>query len=218
MDARLEMEIAGLDEFLRDYPLMAIRPSGGNDLVLKGRFDFRANAGTQGEITDSFVLTIRIPRDFPKCLPTVVETGGRIPRTGTFHVNADGTLCLGSPLRLLLQLAKNPTLPGFADLCLVPYLFAISHKLQHGGALLFDELAHGSPGMLADYVELFGLKNSAQAKSALTALGMKKRIANKRLCPCGCGIRLGKCKFNRRLAEFRVLAPRSWYKKQRQFL
>ncbi len=171
---------------------------------------FGAYHAKEGEIHDSFALQIDVPKAFPKDLPKVRETEGRIPQTGDYHVNQDDrTLCLGSPLSLLLKISKSPTLSGFAENCLVPYLFAISRKLKSGGSLPFGELAHGSKGMLADYIHLFGLKRPEQARYAFQLLGMKKRRANKLLCPCGCGIHLGRCKFN----EFRSLASRSWFRR-----
>ena len=80
----------GLRDFLRDYPLMAIRPSAEGHLRLKGRFVFVAHHAKEGEIQDSFTLQIDLPKAFPKDLPKVRETEGRIPRTGDYHVNPDG--------------------------------------------------------------------------------------------------------------------------------
>ena len=145
----------------------------------------------------------------------MTETGGRIPRTGEYHVNpTDNTLCLGSPLSLRLKLSKKPTLVGFSENCLVPYLFAVSYKLKNGGPLPFGELAHGEDGLIADYLQLFGLKTKKQLNCTFRLLGMKKRLANKFLCPCGCGIRLGRCQYNFRLREFRKVASRTWFKSQ----
>lgn len=207
------VETPGLREFLRDYPQMAIRPSAGHSLRLKGQFVFAAHHPKEGDIRDSFALEMIVPNGFPKELPRVTETGGRIPRTGEYHVNPmDSTLCLGSPLSLLIKLSKQPTLEGFAGNCLVPYLFAISHKLKNGGPLPFGELAHGVDGLFADYLLLFGLKTRDQLIYAFKLLGMKKRRANKLLCPCGCGIRLGRCKYNFRLREFRKVASRTWFR------
>jgi len=208
----LATETPGLREFLRDYPLMAIRPSAGVHLRLKGHFVFVAHHAKEREIKDSFALQIDVPKAFPRDLPKVTETDGRIPRTGDFHVNPDGTLCLGSPLSLLLKISKSPSPSGFAENCLVPYLFAVSHKLKFGGPLAFGELAHGSRGLLADYSSLFGLEHPERARYALQLLGMKKRRANKLPCPCGCGIRLGRCSFNARLRQFRALASRTWFR------
>jgi len=205
--------IPGLREFLWDNPQMVLRPSAGDGSLLKGRFAFRAASKGKGEITDNYELRIFVPRQFPRCLPQVTETAGKIPRNGQYHVNpSDDSLCLGSPIRLMLKLSRAPTLPGFAELCLIPYLFAMSHKLRCGGPFLFDELQHGTKGILIDYADLFGLKTPERARYALNLLGMKKRRANKKPCPCGCGKRLGKCKLNARLRQFRQLASRSWFR------
>ena len=114
--------IPGLSAFVRDYPLMSVRPSSGETLLLQGRFAFTARSENHGPITDRYALSIDVPRQFPKTLPRITETEQKIPRNGDFHVNPDGTLCLGSPLRLLVKLASDPTLTGFTDRCLIPYL------------------------------------------------------------------------------------------------
>lgn len=202
----------GLHEFLCFYPEMAIRPVADDRLHLEGQFGFTAQTVEHGQIADSYHLHVSVPPGFPRELPVVHELGNRIPRNGLYHANADGSLCLGSRLRVLSKLSKSPTLLGFADRCMIPYLFAVSHKLKHGGALPFGELAHGSAGELADYADLLGLKTAEQAKTAIQYLSMKEREANKLPCPCGCGHRLGKCRFNGRMREFRQLAARSWFR------
>jgi len=201
-----------LELFLRRYPRMTLLPVTGEGVVFEGEFQFAARACNHPEISDAYHLRIGVPADFPAALPTIEELDRRIPRNGDFHVNPDGSLCLGSPLRLLLKLSKEPTLPGYASYCLVPYLYAISHKLQFGGRLPFHELDHGRPGEIADYVELFGLQRPEQAEGAIRLLGIKKRIANKWLCPCECGRPTGKCVFNKKLAKMRRLASRSWFR------
>ena len=109
-------------------------------------------------------------------------------------------------------LGSISTLDGYAENCLVPYLFAISRKLKTGGPLPFGELDHGVDGLFADYMQLLGLKSREQLVYAFRLLGMKKRRANKLPCPCGCGIRLGRCKYNFRLREFRKVASRTWFR------
>ena len=140
------------------------------------------------------------------------EICGKIPRNGKFHVNPDGTLCLGSPLRLLWKINSAPSLTGFIDTCLVPYLYAVSYKLKHGGDFVFGELDHGVQGIVEDYSVILGLKEREQIKRAIQLLGMKKRIANKKPCPCGCGKRLGICPFHKKLNEFRQKIPVAWFK------
>jgi hypothetical protein len=191
---------------------MTLLPVVGKGVVIEGQFQFVATAGDHPEVSDAYRLRIAVPADFPAALPSVTELDLKIPRNGDFHVNPDGSLCLGSPLRLLLKLSKEPALPGYASRCLVPYLYAISHKLRFGGRLPFDELKHGRPGEIEDYVELLGLKRADQAERAIRLLGMKKRIANKAACPCECGQRVGKCVFNKKLHKMRRLTSRSWFR------
>ena len=204
--------VPGLELFLRQYPRMTLLPVVGKGVVIEGGFQFVATAGGHPEVSDVYCLRIGVPADFPAALPSVVELDHKIPRNGDFHVNPDGSLCLGSPLRLLLKLSKEPTLPGYASHCVVPYLYAISHKLRFGGQLPFNELKHGRPGEIEDYVELFGLKQAEQAEQAIRLLGIKKRIANKAACPCECGQLVGKCVFNKKLHNMRRLASRSWFR------
>jgi hypothetical protein len=66
--------------------------------------------------------------------------------------------------------------------------------------------------MLDDYVALFRMKNHHQAIETLLLLGLKKRVANKRGCPCGCGKRLGRCRYNARVREMRRVANLGWFR------
>ena len=202
-----------LSQFLDDYPGMSTAPCSGAGICLRGKFRFKANVSGSDEIeaSDSYKLEIVVPDKFPQALPKVKETGGKIPYDGNFHVNQDGTLCLGSPLRLLKKVHGVQSLSGFADKCLVPYLYAVSCKLIDGGNFVFGELVHGYQGIVDDYSVMLGLKRH-QITQAIQLLGIKKRIANKKPCPCGCGKRLGVCQFHHKLDEFRKMAPVSWFK------
>src|SRR5882672_2817764 len=164
-----------LSQFLTDYPRMTVKPVASSTLVIEGQFCFSARVEGRVEITDSFRLRLEVPEAFPSGLPVVTELDRKIPRTGRYHVNPDGSLCLGSPLRLLLKLSNKPTICGFASDCLIPYLYAISHKLKFGVDLPFSELAHGSPGEFRDYADLLSLKSADQAERTIRLLGMKKR-------------------------------------------
>ncbi len=219
MAAVINHKTFGLEEFLREYRQMDLRPIRGTDLVLEGMFEFCADSPKYGRIGDTFALRLVVPHLFPKQLPIVYELDGRIPQSGCFHVNPlDKSLCLGSPIRLLGTLAPAPTLTTFARNCLIPYLYAVSLKLAHGVAFAFGELPHGSRGELLDYADLFGLKTREQVLAAIGCLGLKKRRANKLTCPCECGRRLGICAFNKRMKKFRQLAERAWFRQLRSKL
>lgn len=201
-----------LNQFLRDYPGMSTVPYTGAGICLRGIFRFKASISGNDEIDDSYKLEIVVPDKFPQALPRVEEIGGKIPRDGNFHTFKNGVLCLGSPLRLLSIVNRFPTLTGFTDKCLVPYLYSVSYKLRHGGNFIFGELAHGSQGLVDDYSVMLGLKEKSQIIRAIQLLGIKKRIANKRFCPCGCRKKLGACPFHHKLNELRKIAPRSWFR------
>ncbi|KJR98706.1 MAG: hypothetical protein VR65_19520 [Desulfobulbaceae bacterium BRH_c16a] len=206
-------KLKGLEEFLENYPGMSVMPLIDGGLCLRGKFKFRATVPGGDEIEDIYRLEIVIPVSFPNDLPSVKETDGKITdEIANGHLFSDGSLCLGSPLRLLKLINDNPNLNNFVNKCLVPYLYAISNKIRNGGGLLFGELDHGNPGITDDYIRLFGLKDHLRLAQTLQLLGLKKRIANKKPCPCGCGQRLGKCGFKNILNDFRKMAPVSWLK------
>jgi len=200
-------------QFIDDYPGMRLWPQPGDVLGLRGDFAFRAQLSGKPVVTDQYELSILVPNVFPRDIPCVREIAERIPADGKHHRNADGTLCLGAPLRLLVNMTKKPTLVGFAENCIIPYLYAMSRNLNEGIPFVFGELEHGVLGELSDYAELLGVKNPAQARMAVHLLGMKERCANKQPCPCGCGQRLGKCEFRLRLSKIRDLAPLNWFRK-----
>jgi len=202
-----------IEEFLEEYPLMSIKPSVDDSIILEGKFWFLVTTDKQETVEDAYQLRVIIPFLFPKVLPSVWELGKRIPRDGNHHVNPDGTLCLGSPLRLLSIIHNDPTVKGFAINCLEPFLFAVTMKLRGREQFEFGELAHGNDGIIADYACLLKLNHPTQVLAAIHLLCLKKRIANKKQCPCGCKRRLGACYFHNRLNKFRNMASPSWFKK-----
>ena len=202
-----------IEQFLLDYPGMSLAPSRSRDLILKGKFAFQAKSKNGPEIIDSFEILISVPTRFPRELPKVTEVANRIPRDGNHHVNPDGTLCIGSPLRLLSLISGKPDIICFAEKCIVSFLYAISNKLESGEDFIFKELDHGTLGIIDDYLDLFKLNTPHQIIETLNLLGLKKRVANKKSCPCQCGSRFGKCASGARINKFRTLAARSCFRK-----
>ena len=203
-----------LDELLRAYPDLRLRPAVGETIRLAGWMAFSADADGLERIDDAYEVEIIVPPGFPRDLPLVKETAGRIPNS--FHTNDDGSLCLGSPVRQHLELSRSPTLPGFVQLCVIPYLYGFSFREKHG-KLPFGELDHGKKGIRNDFAELFGVTNHDAAVRMVQLASMKKRDANKRPCPCASGRRLGKC-HNRRVNELRKQLGRTWFREQHRWL
>ena len=199
-------------EFLKVYDGFSITPSATEAIFLKGKLHFKRTYKNTNEIEDIYELLIKIPTNFPKFIPTVTEVGGKIPRDGTNHINPDDTLCLGSPLRQLITVSINPSLIEFVEILLIPFLYAVSNKLKNNETFIFGELAHGFNGELSDYECLLGVEGKLAVYKVLKALATKKRIANKKICPCGCNTRLGVCKLHNRINPFRKMITKSSFK------
>ena len=207
-----------LEDFLNKNTYMSIKPSNLDGLIVEGKFYFKAKTDEYREVSDFYELRISVKSNFPSSVPIVEEIGYKIPKTEYFHINPSTynySLCLGAPLRLLELLSKEATLNGFVKYCLVPYLYAVSLKIQDGEDLVFNELAHGNEGIFSEYSNIFHLEDEYAIKQVIKMLSLKKRVANKLSCPCNCNKRLGRCKnkLNIKINQFRYFASRSWYNK-----
>jgi hypothetical protein len=118
------------------------------------------------------------------------ETGGGIPTD--YHKLTNGALCLGSRVGLRLQMGGSPSLLRYVERCVIPYLYGYSYSVKHG-APPFGELAHGELGSLQDLAGLLGVEDLSIAFRYCTLAAIKRRRANRHLCPCGSGRRLGRC-------------------------
>lgn len=213
----MSVAMADLRLLLQQQPNLRSRGAVGVDLHLVGEVSFRAQFGGV-EVADVYELDLKVPEKFPKELPVATEVGGRVPRSPDNHVNPDGSLCLGSPLHLLVELSEDATLVGYFKHCLVPYLYALTRHLDGSEPWIFGELEHGDDGLYEDYAKLLGIKSPEQVRKTLKILSLQKRRANRKPCPCGCGRPVGGCRFNRRLAKLRRMAHRSWFREQLESL
>ena len=190
-----------ISEAINRFENLRLVPSKDGDIVLQGVIDFTASANGRRTVSDSYEINLRIPNAYPSELPVVHETGGRIPKD--FHKLEGNALCLGSPFRLWLLTKQNPSLLNFIERVVVPYLYAYSLH-EAGEAMPFGELRHGAAGLVDDIGEMLGATDSKTAAAYVEAIRRKKRIANKRSCPCGSGMRLGRC-HNRRVNALRLV-------------
>jgi hypothetical protein len=117
----------------------------GSDLDLADEFDAESLRESDGpslhsvrnvELVDSdkkrpalrhHLRSIRIGQVVSKKTHTqekVMPHGLKTECDGKHRINPDETLCLGSPLRLMMLVHAEPTLSGFASNCIVPYLYS----------------------------------------------------------------------------------------------
>lgn len=204
----------GVDHLLANYSGLQLLPAATGPLMFAGVVAFDATSKRSNRISDRYEVSIAVPEDFPRALPAVRETAGRVPRT--FHTNPDRTLCLGSPTRLMLALHPDPSLERFVTRCLVPYLYGHSHFERHG-IMPFSELHHGPAGIRQDLLSLYGVRSETAVDDFVRLTALSVRVANKAPCPCGSGRRLGRC-HNVRVNELRRLLGRRWFRSLRRDL
>ena len=148
---------------------------------------------------------------YPEGLPQVFEVGGRIQPVADEHAFPNGQLCLGSALRLRTVIGKTLDMVGFADRCIVPFLYATTRRVAERRFVL-GELEHGRGGLIADYQELLDVQDEAAVRATLRILTTKPTSADRHPCPCGCGQRLGQCEYRHRICRLRALAPRKTFR------
>ena len=198
-----------VDQVLSKYRGLRLTPSA-EGIEFNGSFEFSSEHNVYGRIDDCYELRIAIPSSFPQTLPKVRDCGSRIPRT--FHTNGDGSLCLASPVQQMLVLSESETVLDFLEQIVVPYLYGFSYFEKHK-ELPFGELEHGKEGLIKDYTRLFGVESPEAVPRLIDLAAMKRRVANKQLCPCGSGKRLGKC-HNRQVNALRSKLGRKWFNEE----
>jgi hypothetical protein len=147
-------------------------------------------------------------------VPRVFETAGRIPET--YHKLVGNAFCLSSRLRLAIAVHRKPDLCDFFERFVVPYLYRYAH-LEKRGTEPWPDLPHEEAGLLKDYAKLFEVPSAENAIAFLERLGERRRVANKRPCPCGSGRRVGRC-HHLSLEKLRQVRPRGWYRAEARAL
>lgn len=195
-----------LQELLGRYPELRIIPDD-ESLVFRGDLAFRVVGPDAEYLEDCYEVEISIPLDFPDGIPLARERGGRIP--ATYHKLKGNYLCLGAPTELRIKLLTAPSLLIYVESFLIPYLYGYSVYAKTG-KMPFGELRHGDDGIRQYLAGLFQSQDASHAEEFVRCAAMKKRRANKMLCPCGSGQRLGRC-HNRVVNSMRKRFGRKWF-------
>lgn len=171
------------------YKRLSLKDLGEpNGILIQGILDFSAR-GKDQLINDSFEIEILVPESFPNWHPSVKEVGGQIPIT--FHHHNDGSLCLGAPLYVRMVFCEDPTLLGYVQNLLIPYLFTFCYWKKFG-KMPFGELSHGRKGIMEYYRELSN-SNSDMAVINLLKILAEDNYRGHHYCPCGSGRIIRKC-------------------------
>ncbi|MNO35873.1 hypothetical protein D3C76_259300 [compost metagenome] len=171
------------------FPNLILIPKE-NKFFIRGNIHFRAEHSSHESIEDEFLIEIEIPNTYPSVPPVARDLGERIPRS--FHSFADGSFCLGAPLAVKMTFSNNPTLMGFVNSLLIPYLYSFSFQAKHKGKMPYGELSHGGNGLMDYYMRLFETKQPVSVLNFLVILAFRKYRGHSP-CPCGSGNKLRSC-------------------------
>lgn len=207
----MDLEQHGIGALFRIHPGLRLAPSPDDSIRIVGRLRFNRTFPGKEAIDDNYELKISVPSGFPNAVPLVWESGGRIPQE--WHRNPGMSLCLGTPTAIRLRTLEVGTMDKFVEVLVVPYLYQHSYY-ENYGEMPFGELDHGIKGVLRDFQDRFAVGDENAARGMVFLASLRRRVANKWPCPCGVGMRLGRCWHRWKVNAFRKAAGRGWSRVQ----
>ena len=161
------------------------------ETVISGPLCFSSTPDGLENICEIFNIELHVPNNYTTCLPCIIETDGRIGKD-FHHLNDDGTLCLAVPMEARRIFQENPSLLGFIDKLVVPYLYGYCYWYKHG-KMPFDEAQHGASGIIEYYKDVFNPQ--IKDRDFIRALYNIYRYGYRghHPCPCGSGKIIRKC-------------------------
>lgn len=139
-------------DFQREQPDLEVVQDLAGQIRLRGKVGFCVHH--EGvSYRDSYQVEIEISCDYPDMVPTVKETGGRIP-SGYHRFPDTDDLCLGAPVEVVRIFSQDRTLCNFVNSLLIPYLFSYTYFVQHKKSP-YGELSHGIEGIIEYYKEFY---------------------------------------------------------------
>ncbi len=187
MTEELQRQMAELTDVHKHLATVITDAAG---TIVAGALPFDASADGLEVISESFEIELGVPNDFPESLPRVRETGGRI-EADYKHRNPTGTLCLGVPVEQRRIFFEQPTLLGFVNRLVIPYLYGYCFFKKHGRHP-FDEAEHGHEGILRHYIESLCLRDDLAALRVVCFL-LEFGYRGHHDCPCGNGLKVRMC-------------------------
>lgn len=188
----LERNAALADEITADlragYPNLHLFVAAKDEAEIRGTFPVRS---AQGHTLDRYQISIQIPPGYPKELPVVRETGGRLPWKADFHVNHDGTCCVLLPEDRVNCFPVGARFRDFLDGPLRNFFLGQS-LVALGEPWPFGQWSHGDEGVYEFYGELIGTPDRPVIREFLRVLTKLNPKPNWP-CPCGSGKKSKKC-------------------------
>jgi hypothetical protein len=168
------------------YPDLVVTVHG-SEVVVTGSFPL-----VDGDkIYDHYEIELVLPPTYPKGIPTLRETGGRIPRSNADrHMNDDGA-CLFVPDQYCYEHPGGLDAVSFLRGPVLGYLLG-SSLVEHGASWPHGARDHGAKGILDFYGEITGTREPAAVTRFLEAI-VARKFGGHHACPCGSAERLRSC-------------------------
>ena len=199
MDRRVSEEWAALNRAYPDFGPMEHR---GDRWITNGRLPIMDAHGVCWEVYD---LEIAILDTFPISLPLMWETEEKIERSASWHVNGDGSCCVGTDARQYHLLRGNISLLNWVERLAIPYL--ANHKLRLlDKAYASGERSHGLKGVFEEYEELFNDRKDISLLQHLKFITGRSSLGRNQRCFCESGKKYKYC-FLRNEQEHRKYIP-----------
>ena len=129
------------------YPGLSEPVSIDREFIIVGTVDIIDKNNTNW---GTYEVKIVIPADYPMRIPILYETGGKIERLPEWHVNANGSCCLGPPAKIYMELFDGITLLNWLNKLVIPFL--ANHILKFKtGQYVDGEYSHGKIGIIEFY-------------------------------------------------------------------
>jgi hypothetical protein len=153
-----------------------------------------------GREIDRYKIDVVVRPSYPRRIPDVYETEGRIPRDADHHMYRDGRACLFTPGEQWRHWPRGSNLRDFLEGPVSSFfigqaLFERTEKWE------FGQRSHGAIGVLESYQELVGTHDNATLLRYLQVLSRRK-LRPWTGCPCGSGRPMTSCHM-RKLADLR---------------
>ncbi len=183
-------------EVRRAYPTLHFYPND-RQVTIRGGFPVTLN----GSVLDRYQIEIIVPAAYPRSLPEVRETGGRIPRIADRHIGSDtGNACLFVEEETSVYFPPGSSLLQFLQGPVNCFYIGQSH-FEEFGTWPFDERSHGWEGIFEFYSEKLGTSDLKTILAYVDCLRRHVVKAGRPVvkgdwdCPCGSGKRLRNCHF-----------------------
>lgn len=172
---------------------------------IAGKFSFIAKDAHHGDMALSYNLLFEFDSRESAQYPTVYETKGVIPRIDDNHIQANASLCLGTPLQLHEYMQEKPSLCDFAEEIIIPYLYAVTLKLLHynKGEMVYGELSHENLGLYEDLKGEFSVTSYSELQGILKTLSANASTFEHSICPYCKTQTIGECPHHWHLASCR---------------